>query len=300
MFEKILIPIDFSRHSERIVHRLPDLKRLGLEETVLLHVINPIKAVRWTDVNEQTLEEITASAKLKLQDIMKALSARHGMRVACRTEVGITDQEIVDVARAENASLIIMGAHGRSYIKGALPGSITQNVVKRTCTPVLIARFKDPEDRVEDNPHFFARDICTKILYPTDFSENALRAFRLLKSCRQEGDKEVILLHVQDRRTLLPYLKERLAEFNRTDGERLEGLKRQLEFVGFTGRTLLKTGVPFVEINKAAEDEDVTMIVLASHGRSNIKEALMGSVAENVIQHHIRPVLVVPRSGENR
>jgi hypothetical protein len=45
MFEKILVPIDFSRHSERIVHRLPDLKRVGLEETVLLYVINPIKAV---------------------------------------------------------------------------------------------------------------------------------------------------------------------------------------------------------------------------------------------------------------
>jgi nucleotide-binding universal stress UspA family protein len=97
----------------------------------------------------------------------------------------------------------------------------------------------------------------------------------------------------------LPYLKERLDEFNLIDNERLAELKRQLVFAGFTVQTRIKTGVPFVEINKAAEDEDVTMIVLASHGRSNIKEALMGSVAENVIQHHIRPVLVVPREEYN-
>lgn len=211
--------------------------------------------------------------------------------------VGVTDQEIINTAEEHNASLIIMGAHGRSYVRGALLGSVTQGVVKRTRTPVLIARFKDPPERVEDDPHFFARDICTKILYPTDFSENALRAFGLLKTCHQEGDKEVILLHVQDSRRLLPYLKKQLDEFNRIDDERLAELKRQLAFAGFAVQTRIRTGIPFVEINKAAGDEDVTMIVLASHGRSNIKEALMGSVAENVIQHHIRPVLVVPREG---
>ncbi|MFA5182323.1 MAG: universal stress protein [Syntrophales bacterium] len=295
MFEKILFPLDFSRHAERIVHRLPDLMRVGLDAAVLLHVINPIKAVRWINGDEQLLDQLKNDAEQRLRVIAEDLTVQHGIKTKYRVEIGVTDQEIINTAAELAVSLIVMGAHGRSYIRGALLGSVTQRVLGQTKTPLLIARFHDPEDKVEENPHFFARDICAKILYPTDFSENALQALRLLKTCRQEGEKEVILLHVQDTRRLFPYLKERMAEFDRIDEGRLAELKRQLLFVGYSVRAELKTGIPFVEINKTAEAEDVTLIVLASHGKSNIKEALLGSVTEAVVQHHVRPVLVVPR-----
>jgi nucleotide-binding universal stress UspA family protein len=296
MFAKILFPIDFSRHAERIVHRIPDLKRVGMEAAVLLHVIDPVKAVHWwMHVDEEKLNRVKTDAEKRLRDISEHLTARHGIAAECRVEIGVTDQEIIKVAEDQASSLIIMGAHGRSYIRGALLGSVTQNVLRRTKTPLLIARFHNPEDRVEENPHFFPRDICAKVLYPTDFSENALRAFKLLKTCKQEGEKEVILLHVQDTRRLLPYLKDKMAEFDRIDKERLEELKRQLVFTGYSVRTELKTGVPFVEINKTAEADDVTLIVMASHGKSNIREVLLGSIAEAVAQRHVRPVLIVPR-----
>ena len=295
MFTKILFPIDFSRHSERIVHRIPDLKRVGMETAVLLHVINPIKAVRWMDVNELKLNKLMKEAESNLKAISNDLTARFGILSEYRVEVGYTDQEIIKTADEQAVSLIIMGAHGRSYIRGAMLGSVTQDVLHRTKTPLLIARFRDPADRVEENPHFFARDICAKILYPTDFSENALRAFQLLKTCKQEGQKEVILLHVQDTRKLLPYLKDKMSEFDRVDRERLAALNRQLAFAGYDVRAELRTGVPFLEINKIAETEDVTLIVLASHGKSNIREALLGSVTEAVAQQHVRPVLIVPR-----
>jgi nucleotide-binding universal stress UspA family protein len=299
MFSKILFPIDFSRHAERIVHRIPDLKRVGMEAAVLLHVINPVKAVHWwMHVDEEKLNRVKADAEKKLRDISERLTAQYGIAAEYRVDVGVTDHEIIKTAEEQAVSLIIMGAHGRSYIRGALLGSVTQDVLRWTKTPLLIARFHDPEERVEDNPRFFPRDICAKILYPTDFSENALRAFQLLKTCKQEGQKEVILLHVQDTRRLLPYLKDKMAEFDRIDRERLAELKRQLVFAGYSVRTALKTGIPFVEINRTAEEEDVTLIVLASHGKSNIREALTGSVTEAVAQQHVRPVLIVPRETE--
>jgi nucleotide-binding universal stress UspA family protein len=298
MFDKILFPIDFSRHAERIVHRIPDLKRMGMETVVLLHVIDPIKAVHWwMHVDEEKLNRVKADAEKKLRDISEQLNDQHGIKAEYRVDVGVTDHEILKTAEEKAVSLIIMGAHGRSYIRGALLGSVTHNVLRRTETPLLIARFRDPEERVEENPHFFARDICAKILYTTDFSENALRAFQLLKTCKQEGQKEVILLHVQDTRRLLPYLKDRMAEFDRTDRERLAELKSQLGFAGYSVRIEMKTGIPFVEISKTAEAEDVTLIVLASHGKSNVREALTGSVTEAVAQRHIRPVLIVPRDA---
>lgn len=212
MFKKILFPIDFSRHAERIVHRIPDLKRMGMETAVLMHVINPSKAVHWwMHVDEEKLHRAKAEAEKRLRDISDRFTALHEIRSEYRVDVGVTDHEIIRTAEEQTVSLIIMGAHGRSYIRGALLGSVTQNVLRRTKTPLLIARFRDPEEKVEENPHFFARDICAKVLYPTDFSENALRVLRRLKTCKQEGEKEVILLHVQDTRRLLPHLKDRMS-----------------------------------------------------------------------------------------
>ena len=57
----------------------------------------------------------------------------------------------------------------------------------------------------------------------------------------------------------------------------------------------VKTGQPFTEIMTTAADENVSIIILGSHGRSNIGEMLLGSISENVIRHAGVPVLVISR-----
>jgi nucleotide-binding universal stress UspA family protein len=44
-----------------------------------------------------------------------------------------------------------------------------------------------------------------------------------------------------------------------------------------------------------ATEEKVSIIVVGSHGKSNIGEMLMGSVSENVIRHAKVPLLVISR-----
>jgi len=298
VFERILFPVDFSRHAERVVHRIPDLESAGLQTAVFLHVIDPVKAARWTDVNERALERYIADANTQLEKLTEPIEKRTGARLIRYVIVGVSDQVIINTAKDMGASLIVMGAHGRSYIRGALLGSVTHKVLRRTRTPLLIARFQDPEARVEEDPDYLPRHPCARILYPTDFSDNSLHAFRRIQHCRVGDAKEVIVLHVQDRRFLMPYLKHKMEEFDRIDVDRLSELKRQLEFLGFTVRTVLKTGIPAAEINLLAEEENATMIVLASHGKSNIRDALLGSVADAVTQRHVRSVLVIPREPE--
>ena len=46
-----------------------------------------------------------------------------------------------------------------------------------------------------------------------------------------------------------------------------------------------------------AADEKVSIIVVGSHGRSNIREMLIGSVSENVIRHAKVPLLVISRES---
>jgi nucleotide-binding universal stress UspA family protein len=64
---------------------------------------------------------------------------------------------------------------------------------------------------------------------------------------------------------------------------------------GFRVKLKVKTGKPFTEIMMTAAEEKVSIIVVGSHGRSNIQEMLMGSVSENVIRHAKVPLLVISR-----
>jgi nucleotide-binding universal stress UspA family protein len=77
--------------------------------------------------------------------------------------------------------------------------------------------------------------------------------------------------------------------------KKLEELKAGIEAEGLKVSVKAVEGTPFREILKIAEDEDVSLIALGSHGKSNIREKLLGSVSEKVIRGSKQPVLVVKR-----
>jgi nucleotide-binding universal stress UspA family protein len=56
---------------------------------------------------------------------------------------------------------------------------------------------------------------------------------------------------------------------------------------------ILRIGVPFLEIVKAAKEREVDLIVMGTHGRTGLSHVLIGSVAENVVHHAPCPVLTV-------
>jgi nucleotide-binding universal stress UspA family protein len=81
---------------------------------------------------------------------------------------------------------------------------------------------------------------------------------------------------------------------------RQEGRKGLDEFAaknlpGVPVKTAFLEGHPFVEIIRYARETKIDLIVIATHGRTGIKHALFGSVAEKVIRKAPCPVLVVKR-----
>jgi nucleotide-binding universal stress UspA family protein len=63
---------------------------------------------------------------------------------------------------------------------------------------------------------------------------------------------------------------------------------------------LVAMGTPSVEIVRLAEEHDVDLIVIATHGRGFISHAILGSTAERVLRRAPCPVLIVrdPAAGE--
>jgi nucleotide-binding universal stress UspA family protein len=65
-------------------------------------------------------------------------------------------------------------------------------------------------------------------------------------------------------------------------------------FQNYSVTTFVEIGNPYEEILKKAEEWNADLIVLGTHGRTGLTHLLMGSVAEKVIRHSIKPLYVIP------
>lgn len=141
-----------------------------------------------------------------------------------------------------------------------------------------------------------------KILYPTDFSNVAKNALDFIKTLENADKKEVIVLHVIDA-SMMEFSSRYAPELFVTIEEKIkENITKDLNRIemslverGFTVRIRFERGIPFREILRVEQEEDVSVIVIGSHGVSNVKEMLLGSVSEKVIRKATKPVLVIKR-----
>ncbi|HDP24857.1 MAG TPA: universal stress protein [Deltaproteobacteria bacterium] len=140
-----------------------------------------------------------------------------------------------------------------------------------------------------------------KVLCPTDFSSVSAQAFSHMGHLRKAGTREVVLLHVIDSRffDFMFYdtqksldAETKLIEQAR---EKLEHKIRFIKDMGFAVKGRIETGFPSREILRVEEEEGVSLILIGSHGKSNIEGVLLGSVSEEVVRKAKGPVLVIKR-----
>ncbi len=142
-----------------------------------------------------------------------------------------------------------------------------------------------------------------KILLPTDFSDVAEKALACVKQLKDAGTKEVVILHVIKKDSINVIAQySSIRDFreveNEVEGEarkKMARIEEELKEIGFQVKTRIETGFPFNEILRVENEENVSVIVMGSHGISNIKEILLGSVSEKVIRKAKKPVLVIKR-----
>jgi nucleotide-binding universal stress UspA family protein len=147
------------------------------------------------------------------------------------------------------------------------------------------------------------RYMFDKILYPTDFSSVANKAMNYITKLKEAGGKEVIVLHVIDERAIgdicLLYGSRGSVEMVRRIEEEawkeMDNIGARLRQEGFMVKLRIERGIPLTEILRVEQEEDVSLMVIGSHGKSNVKEMLIGSVSEKVIRKSGAPVLVVMR-----
>ena len=291
MLAKALVATDLSPASDALVECLAGLKDVGTEEVTLAHVI--YIPLRYPDTGGQE-EALSKLADPRLEAQRRRLEAA-GFRVKAAMPVGVPYVELNRLADEVGSDVIVVGSRGESLLREVVLGSVASEIIHHARRPVLVMRVGVVERDGETGCEVACHDPFSSVLHPTDFSDNAERAFAYVESIVSAGCRAVTLLHVQDRVRLGSHLSERLEEFNEIDTARLERLEARLRGLGATEVSLeLAYGSPTSIVLERARSGKHTLIVMGSQGRGFIEEVFVGSVAHNVVRQAPIPVLLVP------
>jgi nucleotide-binding universal stress UspA family protein len=285
MFEKVLLPMDFSTDSERVLEYVREIP--GAREVILLHVVDATRpALTGGDPTEEQRR-----ARTLLEERRQALE-RHGIihaEIAVETIANpITQGDIpltvLEKAETEKVSLIMMGARGKNTIQNILLGSVSANVIRRAKIPVLLMRF--PPEQVQADRH---RNLFSRVLVPVDFSQPSKTALSLLQGIRAAGT--ILLLHVVDRGESETEIEAAVRDAQK----KLAAIRDELAASGITTETRVQVGYPPEEINAAADRDDVTLILMSPQGEGwtrELRALFIGSTTNAVIRRAHRPVLI--------
>ena len=288
MFNKVLIATDSSPSSLAVIDCAKSLRLLGARECLLAQCFSIREHVAFPDQIKAYIEATLDQQKKRLE--------KQGLRTTVVAEPGLPGSQIPRIAAERHCSLIVVGSHGHNLASAMFLGSTATEILHQATRPVLLIHLEEDEDTGHQAICVGkGQDFRHHILYATDFSDHAHRAFDYVSKVVECGALRVTLFHVQDKVKLGTHLKSRLKEFNEIDRERLEMLKDQLKDIGNAQLDIeIAYGSPTEEILKRVKLGEVSLVIMGRHGRGFISELFLGSVSHNVTRHSKAPVLLIP------
>ncbi len=148
-----------------------------------------------------------------------------------------------------------------------------------------------------------------KILFPTDFSKGLLRAIQKFGRQNKIEVKECIILHVIDE-GYIEDLSNGYSFLYKKEDKELEDIEKKLEkeakkklesrverckkmINSQNIRTMVRIGIPYDEIVKIADEENVSLILLPSHGKLGYSHEILGSTTMRVLRKTKKPILII-------
>ena len=139
-----------------------------------------------------------------------------------------------------------------------------------------------------------------KILVPVDFSDYSKSSLRYAVNFSKLFKAEMILIYVVEPVIYPPdFSMGQIAipsvhsEWDKRAREELDKLSKSEIPADVKVKSIIKTGKPFMEIIETASEENVDLIIIATHGHSGVEHILFGSTAEKVVRKAPCPVLTL-------
>ncbi|QTD38860.1 universal stress protein [Polaribacter batillariae] len=272
--KKIVVPVDFSNHSENALKTAAQLAKKTNASIIALHML---------DIQEVNLAESPSYQQEKAIFFLKLAEKKFKtfLEKDYLKEVNVVPiikhykvfSEINAVGKEVNADLIIMGSHGASGLKEFFMGSNTEKVVRYSEIPVLVIKNELHDVNFKD------------VVFATDFSKESIPAFKkMLKTLELFNAKKHIL-----------YVNLPNENFKTTPEMDALAYQFLMEAEGNADRLI---NVHFV-CSRSIEDGILTfsnavgadLISTATHGRKGLSHIFSGSISEDLSNHATLPIM---------
>jgi nucleotide-binding universal stress UspA family protein len=145
-FSTILFATDFSENSELAFDYALTLARQFSARIALVHVINEpvdLRGFYVPHISFDNLEKEIEEGAAKMMATFCRAKLADFSNFETRICTGVPYEEILKQADELNASLIVLGTHGRSGLDHLLFGSTAERVVRQAACPVLTVRLPE-------------------------------------------------------------------------------------------------------------------------------------------------------------
>jgi nucleotide-binding universal stress UspA family protein len=297
MFRTLVVPLDGSGLAERALPYAVQLARVGQGRLILMRAALAPAPVSLDGASwERDQVAAMGEAEAYLRGVAENLQAHAPVEIT--VQYGHASPEILDTVTRFNADAIVMATHGRTGFAHLLYGSVAEMVLANSPVPVFTVYARPGQAPASPFTPSTAR-----VVVPQDGSENDAPALQAAVNMIGPGG-EITLV------TVVPPPGQVERDEN---GHVLAYLDQQIEARQYEARDYLtpiasalharpqpikasidvRVGDPASGINLAAIDVAADLIVMATHGRTGIRRAILGSVAGTVLRTGNTPVFLV-------
>ncbi|MDG1728817.1 MAG: universal stress protein [Algibacter sp.] len=272
--KKIIIPIDFSEHSEYALKTAAKLAKKHKAELLVLHMLEMSDIMLSASDGLQN-QKAAFFLQLAEQKFNKFLDKDY------LSDVKITPlikhfkvfSEVNNIALKQDADLIVMGSHGTNGLAEFFVGSNTERVVRNANIPVLV---------VKNNVSDVNFDV---IAFACDFSEETIKPYLNAVKMFDNVGAKVYMVHVNlpnEKFMSSLEIEKKVVNFF----AKAEGSLGKLEDVQYVSDYTVEDGILNCA-NKIGAD----LIVMPTHGRKGLAHFFEGSIGEDVANHSTLPVM---------
>lgn len=293
MYRQIMVPLDGSRFAETALPLALSVSRRTSAPLHLVTVQEPVPSFAY-DEWESTAEEWSRGY---LESVVERIADRAGGSVTTTLLSGHVVEVLENEAESRDVDLVIMATHGRGMMSRAWLGSVADAFVHHTDRPVLLVRPTEGEE-----PDFDADPAPVRMLVPldgTELSESVLEhaiefgalfgaAYHLVR---------VVPFPMQFSSPYLPHTMQMNQQFvTEAKGGATDYLEERAQAFRKRGlhadTSVVVVAQPGHGILSEAAEADCDFIAMATHGRTGLTRAILGSTSDKVLRGAHVPLLL--------
>ncbi len=272
--EKILVPIDFSEHSEFALRVAAAIAKKNKSKIVALHMLG-LSDEGLTKMETQELQEAILNLKFSDSTFTDFLDRVYlnGIKIEHSVKRNKDFFEIDTIAKKFGADLIVMGSHGSKGLSRVFVGSNTEKVVRSSSLPVLV--IKKPVVNFKFKKVVFACD------FKEDYIEPLIKAWNFFKPFKSTF--KILYINLPEKFLNNQEMEEKAMEFLKQAG--IEDLN-YLKDVIFYNDYNFEDG-----IYRFSNQFEADVIAIPTRGRRGIAHFFSSNKGESLVNHSDIPII---------